>query len=50
MGFSFAGANKAINDIRAEAKADKKARDELISKRENTLLQLGLTKKQTQSP
>lgn len=49
MGFSFAGANKAINDIRAEAKADKKARDELISKRENTLLQLGLTKKQTQS-
>jgi len=49
MGFSFAGANKAINDIRAQAKADKAAKDELISKRENTLLQLGLANKQTRS-
>jgi len=49
MGFSFAGANTAINKIREEARADKAAKDELISKRENTLLQLGLTKKQTQS-
>ncbi len=49
MGFSFAGANTAINRIREEARADKKAEQELISKRENTLLQLGLTKKQTQS-
>lgn len=49
MGFSFAGANKAINDIRAQAKANKAAKDELISKRENTLLQLGLANKQTRS-
>tara|TARA_B100001063_G_C16686514_1_gene514664 strand:- start:179 stop:1183 length:1005 start_codon:yes stop_codon:yes gene_type:complete len=49
MGFSFAGANTAINRIREEARADKKAEQELISKRENTLLQLGLENKKTQS-
>ena len=49
MGFSFAGANTAINRIREEARADKQAEQELISKRENTLLQLGLENKKTQS-